>query len=403
MKKIYLSTLCVVATFIAIAQDIQVTFPSDGLTLNGTLSLPQGTGKFPILIFVHGSGPNDRDQTTYLTGANSLCLYPGLYNSTVKNFKDLANDFLENGIAVLRYDKRTFTYNTQLDPKQIVPNDFIADINAAVEYVKTRSEIDPSCIMLLGHSQGCNLIPIIAQQRNDISALISLGAVSSGIDTILAKQVRKLYYDCNNDIATGDSQYVQILNDFQQIRNQTWDPNTSYLGGYPKFWRNWIGLTDSSIVNYNAINQPTLFLHAMDDFNIPLEDAQRIEQKTTKDLFYLNGLNHFFTTDNSPTVSNIVSDTILYWLRNNNKLNTLQIESVAESIDVNVYSVDNEIHFQSDKIVERLSIYDLEGRILKDVRPNSNVGRISQSNLSTGVYLVTIWIDNQSIIKRILK
>ena len=62
--------------------------------LPGTLTLPKGNGPFAAVVLVHGSGPNDRDETI---GPN-------------KPFKDLAWGLASQGIAVLRYDKRTKVY-----------------------------------------------------------------------------------------------------------------------------------------------------------------------------------------------------------------------------------------------------------------------------------------------------
>jgi pimeloyl-ACP methyl ester carboxylesterase len=331
MKKIVL-LICVFSCVNKInSQEIPVTFASDNLSLNGTLSVPNGFGPFPLIIFVHGSGPNDRNQTIHLTGGNAQCLYPGLYNDTIQNFKDLSKSLCEGGIAVLRYDKRTFTYPS-LNPFQITPYDFIIDINSAIDFAKTRLEVDVNKIMLLGHSQGSNFIPIVASQRNDIAALIPLGTASRGIDTMMAIQFRNLYYSCLNDTITGDAYYNQTLNDFNQIRNGSWNSTVPYLGAYVTFWNDWLNITDSAIINFNNIIQPTLFLHALEDFNIPLEDAQRYDSKLTinYDLYYLNGLNHFFTTSIIPEVSQVVPDTIIYWLNQNNIVSNM-IEELGDN------------------------------------------------------------------------
>ena len=140
MKKIATLIICAIMILTLKAEDIQVTFASDTLTLNGTLSIPNGTGPFPTVVFVHGSGPNDRDQTLHITGGNAQCLYPGIYNDTVRNFQDLASAFRDYGIAVLRYDKRTFTYQTELDPKEIIPYDFITDKHLLFDLIYNPSE-----------------------------------------------------------------------------------------------------------------------------------------------------------------------------------------------------------------------------------------------------------------------
>ena len=38
----------------------EITFQSGEFTLVGDLRTPSGTGPFPVVLFVHGSGPSDR-------------------------------------------------------------------------------------------------------------------------------------------------------------------------------------------------------------------------------------------------------------------------------------------------------------------------------------------------------
>jgi hypothetical protein len=75
-----------------------IGFGKSGFELPGTLTTPTANGPFPILILVHGSGPNDRDETI---GPN-------------KPFRDIAWSLAEKGIATLRYDKRTLVYQKEI-------------------------------------------------------------------------------------------------------------------------------------------------------------------------------------------------------------------------------------------------------------------------------------------------
>ncbi len=78
----------------------EVTVGSGEWALPGTLTMPAGPGRFPAVVLVHGSGPNDRDETF---GPN-------------KTFKDLALGLASRGVAVLRYDKRTKVYGAKIAP-----------------------------------------------------------------------------------------------------------------------------------------------------------------------------------------------------------------------------------------------------------------------------------------------
>ncbi len=77
-------------------QEKEVTVGTGEWTLPATLTMPVGKGNFPVVVLVHGSGANDRDET-HLNSAN-------------KPFKDLAWGLASKGIAVLRYEKRTKHY-----------------------------------------------------------------------------------------------------------------------------------------------------------------------------------------------------------------------------------------------------------------------------------------------------
>src|SRR4051794_23786107 len=76
----------------------EVTVGSGEWALPGTLTVPVGAGPFPAVVLVHGSGPNDRDETVE---AN-------------KPFRDLALGLASRGIAVLRYEKRTRKYSGKI-------------------------------------------------------------------------------------------------------------------------------------------------------------------------------------------------------------------------------------------------------------------------------------------------
>jgi pimeloyl-ACP methyl ester carboxylesterase len=381
-----------------------VTIPNGAYPLEATLTLPPGAGPHPLIIMVHGSGANDRDQTLHITGGNSLCLYPGIYNDTVRNFRDFADAFRNEGIATLRYDKRTFTYPTQLNPQTITPYDFVDDVHAAIDYAKQIPNVDSSCIILLGHSQGATLIPIVAQQRNDIASLLALGTGARGIDTLYSLQIRELYYRCLRDTATGDLNFNQLMASFQQIRNGTWNPNMPFQGAFPTFWEDWMDITDSVTYNFGQLSQPTLFLHGNDDFNIPIEDAQIIDRELTAsnfDLYYLNGINHFFTTAIQSQVAPMVIDSIVNWL-NINKFNNTSVDksSLLEEVQIRVDQDRLEVKSKDGKLLERVYLTDLQGKLLINQQNTSQV-QIGTGSFPKGVYVLGIQKEGKQLFRKI--
>lgn len=152
-----------------------VTFNNASVSLSGTLTLPEGSGLFPALILIHGSGPLDRDETMFLH----------------KPFLVLADYLTRRGIAVLRYDKRGFAKSTG-DYKAATTEDFASDVEQAVGYLKTRSEIDQHKIGLLGHSEGGVIAPLVASHCKDVSFIVMMAASVLPGDQILMSQVRAL-------------------------------------------------------------------------------------------------------------------------------------------------------------------------------------------------------------------
>ncbi|GGZ35143.1 alpha/beta hydrolase family protein [Asticcacaulis endophyticus] len=127
--------------------------------LAGTLTLPQGAGPFPVVVLICGSGPNDRDETT----------------NGHKPFLILADSLTRRGIAVLRYDKRGVGGSSgNLWTATIA--DFAADAEAAFDYLKDRSDINPRQIGLLGHSEGGITAPMVAARRLDVGFVVLFAA-----------------------------------------------------------------------------------------------------------------------------------------------------------------------------------------------------------------------------------
>jgi len=139
------------------------------VSLAGTLTLPKGSGPFPAAVLIAGSGPHDRDESV----ANH------------KPFLVLSDFLTRQGIAVLRYDKRGIGKSTG-SADSATTLDLAGDTAAAVAYLKTRKEIDPARIGLIGHSEGAIIAPYLASHSQDIPWIILLAApATTGQDTLL--------------------------------------------------------------------------------------------------------------------------------------------------------------------------------------------------------------------------
>lgn len=142
--------------------------------LSGTLTLPQKEGKFSVVILISGSGPQDRDETFY----------------EHKPFLVLADYLTRQGIAVLRYDDRGAGKSTG-DHSIATTKDLASDVLSAVQYLKSRKDIDK--IGLIGHSEGAIIAPMVANADKKISFIVMLGGsgiIGSEVSLFLAKMQR---------------------------------------------------------------------------------------------------------------------------------------------------------------------------------------------------------------------
>jgi uncharacterized protein len=149
----------------------QVTFSNTpaGVSLSGTLTLPKGTGPFAAAVLIAGSGPEDRDGTI----ANH------------KPFLVLSDYLTRRGVAVLRYDKRGIGQSTG-SAEMATTMDLAGDAQYAIAYLKTRKDIDPARIGLIGHSEGAMIAPTIAASSPDLPWVVLLAApATKGEDTLL--------------------------------------------------------------------------------------------------------------------------------------------------------------------------------------------------------------------------
>jgi pimeloyl-ACP methyl ester carboxylesterase len=138
----------------------EVTFENKeaGVTLAGTLTFPKEGSNFPVVILVSGSGPQNRNEE--------------LYNH--RPFWVWADHLTRNGFAVLRYDDRGVGKSTG-DFGTAITTDFATDAVSAVEYIKTRKEINPGKIGVCGHSEGGIIAPIAANKSKDVSFIVLAG------------------------------------------------------------------------------------------------------------------------------------------------------------------------------------------------------------------------------------
>jgi dienelactone hydrolase len=225
---------------------VELQVGSEPYLLGATLTIPLGNGPFPAVVLVHGSGPQDRDETI---GANRV-------------FRDIAEGLSSKGIAVLRYDKRTLTYRTQMAGQNITINDeVVLDAVAAVRQLASWHEIDPKRIFVLGHSLGAQLAPEIGVRAGNIAGVVLLAPPGRPPWDVVLAQMRYL--------GTPEDQIADAERKVALLRQGKLGKET-LLGVGASYWMDWA--SRDGIAVSKKLGKPMLVLRGDRDFQVAEED-----------------------------------------------------------------------------------------------------------------------------------
>jgi len=244
--------------------ETEVEIGVQGWEVPGTLSLPDGNGPYPALVLVHGSGPNDRDESL---GPN-------------KPFKDLAWGLASQNIAVLRYDKRTKVHGRKMvsekNLKLTVYEESIEDALYAANLLRNTDDIDAGNVFFLGHSLGGMLIPRIADEDLKARGFIIMAGPARPLEDLFVEQIAYISHLDGKLSEEEKTQLEQITSDVQRIKGLT--PETAdktpgrFLGAGADYWLDLKGYDPARAAQ--SIDRPILIIQGGRDYQVTLEDFE---------------------------------------------------------------------------------------------------------------------------------
>jgi pimeloyl-ACP methyl ester carboxylesterase len=162
-----------------IARDTVVHFQSGGVTLEGTLTLPDAGRRWPAVVIIAGSGPTDRNGNSVAGVATDM-------------YAMLARGLADQGIASLRYDKRVLpSTRGAVEIAALTMAEFAADASAAARFLAAREDVGP--IAFVGHSEGGSLAMLAARDGAPVKGLVLVSAAGRDATTILREQLARQF------------------------------------------------------------------------------------------------------------------------------------------------------------------------------------------------------------------
>lgn len=221
--------------------------------LPGTLSMPNGAGPFPAVVLVQGSGPNDRDETVLAD----------------KPFKDLAGGLASQGIAVLRYEKRTRQYGAII-AKDLgnftVFQETEQDAQRAVALLHSTPGVDLSRIYVLGHSFGAMLAPRIAANTTGIAGLILLAVPARPLEDLALNQT--IYVaSLDGNVTDFEAQTIHNLSIMvEKIHTLNISTDEVVIGAGKAYWADLAGYNPTRTAE--NLSLPMLLLQGKRDYQV---------------------------------------------------------------------------------------------------------------------------------------
>lgn len=260
------------------------------LKLPGTLSIPNGPGPFPAVVLVHGSGPNDQDETV----------------GGIKVFRDLAGGLASRGVIVLRYEKRTRAHPESLPKNLTVAEETIGDARAGAELLATLPETDQSRIVVVGHSLGGMLAPRIAAGDSTIDAIVIMAGTTRPLPQVIIAQVQYLESLTSAADTASRAQLEEVRKGAETAAALT-DADTAstepVMGAPASYWRDLARHNPATTAA--QLQRPMLILQGGRDYQVTNDDFEgwkrALAGRSDVTFKLYPALNHLFVAGEGPS------------------------------------------------------------------------------------------------------
>lgn len=266
-------------------RETDVEFGLPGWRLKGKLTVPISRSLHPVVILVHGSGPHDADETI---GPN-------------KPFRDLAGGLASRGVAVLRYDKRTFAHGAKIASVENfgIKEEVIEDAVEAARFVrKQRGNIDPNRVYVLGHSLGASVAPLIAEADGKLSGIILAAGTGRDMYEVVQEQLDYLASLKSDQRETNRKVARETRAAIQRIRGGKAKKGETVLGVPAAYWNDVNDAIARSVKLLSTMTPRVLVIGGGRDYQVTKADfdiySAALKGRPNATLKWYDNLNHLF-------------------------------------------------------------------------------------------------------------
>jgi len=262
----------------------KITLQSGNYALPAVLCIPNNVKNPPVAVLLAGSGPNDKDESI---GPN-------------KPLKDIAVGLASNGIASIRYDKRTLTYGKELaaQPDLGIKEEVIDDAVSAVNMIRKNPLTKGSKIYIVGHSLGAMCAPLVASKAK-ADGIIMLAGNARPLEDLIAEQYRYLY-GAAREKGEDDPEVKKIADKAAVVKDakalKTAKPEELPLNLPAPYWQSLNAYRQVELAK--KLKQPILILQGERDYQVTMTDFElwkkALADKPKNTFISYPALNHLF-------------------------------------------------------------------------------------------------------------